>query len=106
MSAVTILLAVLTVAINGFSWIILERQSSSFYIFLQAAGRIFLPAISCVKAFCSACGYGYAEISPVFTVRTDAEGNVLDVNLEQISAVSREDAIQYAGAGGGQEGKD
>lgn len=97
MSAVTILLVVLIGTINAFSWIILDRQSDDVlhtiadgndkFLQMDFHGRgLFLPPMNMdtVKA------------ARFFMVHTDQDGNVKDINIDQISSATAEQAAQYA----------
>ena len=98
MSAVTILLVVLTGAITGFSWIILDGQSSSIlHTLASGEDRFFQTEIPGPRPFAPPMDMDTIKSARFFTVRTDPFGNVLDVNVDQISTVSPEQAAQYAG---------
>lgn len=97
MSAVTILLMVLIGAIAGFSFIILDAQSSSLlHALTRGEDKFFQPESHGPKPFAPPMDMDTIKSARFFTVRTDQDGNVLDVNLEQISSVSAEQAAQYA----------
>ena len=97
MSAVTILLLVLIGAINGFSWIILDNQSSSI-LHTLASGEddFFRTEFRDAKPFAPPMDMDTIKSARFFTVRTDQNGKALDVNIDQISSVSTEQATQYA----------
>lgn len=98
MSAVTILLAVLTGAIAGLSWIILDAQSTSvLHTLARGEDRFFQKEFHEPKPFAPPMDMDTIKSARFFTVRTDPDGNVLDVNIDQISSVSSEQAAQYAG---------
>ncbi|MCR1840654.1 sensor histidine kinase [Murimonas intestini] len=106
MSAVTILLIVLIGAINGFSWIILDRQSDSILHTLVNADGMPLPMdFPDQWPFMPAPDMDAVKSALFFIVHTDTNGNVLDVNIDQISSVDTEQAIQYAGQITGTSGK-
>lgn len=97
MSAVTILLGVLIGAINGFSWIILDRQSDDVLHTLAGGGEKFLQMDHHDRGpFMPSMNMDTIKSARFFMVRTDQNGNVLDVNIDQISSVSTEQAAQYA----------
>lgn len=97
MSAVTILLAVLVGAINGFSWIILDRQSSSLLYALINREAPFPPGQSPNRQPpAPPMAADMLQSARFFTVHTDQDGRVLEVDVQQISSVSAEQAVQYA----------
>ena len=105
MSAVTILLAVLIGAINGLSWIFLDSQSASV---LHTIANEDKPLFQ--KEFHPPGPFAPPDMDTIksarfFTVRMDQQGNVLDVNLDQISSVDAEKAVRYAGQITGTFGK-
>ena len=97
MSAVTVLLVVLIGAINGFSWIILDNQSSSIlHTIAGEKGRFPQKEFHNPKPFAPPMNMDTIKSARFFTVLTDQNGTVLDVNIDQISSVSTEQAAQYA----------
>lgn len=97
MSAVTILLAVIIGAISGLSWIILDSQSNSvLHAIVSGDGKLLQPAPHNPKPFAPSPDMDTIQSARFFTVRTDPNGNVLDVNIDKISSVSAEQAVQYA----------
>ncbi len=97
MSAVTILLAVLIGAISGVSWIILDRQSDFVLHTLTDRDEKGEPMdFRSPPPFAPPLDMDTIKSARFFTVRTDQAGNVLDVNLDQISAIDAEKAVQYA----------
>ena len=97
MSAVTLLLMVLIGAITGFSWIVLDSQSSSILHALAGGeGKFFQMEFPNPRPFAPPLNMDTIKSARFFTVRTDREGNVLDVNIDQISSVGTEQAVQYA----------
>ena len=97
MSAVTVLLVVLIGAINGFSWIILDRQSDDILHTLVSGDEKF-PQMEFrdPKPFVPPMNMDTIQSARFFTVLTDQNGKVLDVNIDQISSVSTEQAARYA----------
>lgn len=97
MSAVTVLLVVLIGMINGFSWIILDRQSDDILHTLVRGNEKFPPMeFREPKLFAPPMNMDTIKSARFFTVLTDQNGKVLDVNIDQISSVSTEQATQYA----------
>ncbi len=106
MSAVTILLVVLIGAISIFSWIILDRQSDNVLCTIADGNGTFLQ-----MEF-----FDHGPLQPpmnmdtiksarFFMVCVDADGNVKDANMDQISSVTEEQAAQYAKKISGSYGK-
>lgn len=97
MAAVTLLLAVLIGAINVFSWVILDRQSDTLLHTIADGDGKALPAEPFDRGpFHRPMDMDTVKSARFFMVRMDAGGNVRDVNLDQISSVSEEEAEQYA----------
>lgn len=97
MSAVTVLLVVLIGAISGFSWIILNRQSDAvLHILVSADDQFTNMEFHGPKPFAPPMNMDTIRSARFFTVLTDQNGTVLDVNIDQISSVSTEQAAQYA----------
>ena len=97
MAAVTVLLVVLIGAINGFSWIILDRQSDDILHALAGENEKFRPMeFREPKPFAPSMNMDTIQSARFFTVLTDRNGTVLEVNLDRISSVSAEQAAQYA----------
>lgn len=97
MSVVTVLLIVLIGAINVFNWIILDRQSDDILHTLVSADVKFSKMeFRGPKPFAPSMNMDTIKAARFFTVLTDQNGNVLDVNIDQISSVSTEQAAQYA----------
>lgn len=98
MTAVTILLVVLIGAINVSSWIIQKRQSEMI-LHTIAEGEIRLPQMEPHdrEPFFPPMSMDTVKSARFFMVRTDADGTVRDMNIDQISSVTAEQAVQYAG---------
>lgn len=97
MSAVTILLVVLIGAINGLNWIILDEQSDSVLHMLTSAGEKFgQMELYDRRPFAPALDADTIKAARFFTVWMDQSGKTLEVNIEQISSVTTEQAVQYA----------
>ena len=106
MSAVTILLAVLIGAINGLSWMTLDRQSSFvLHTIVNRDERFLQNEFHDPKPFAPPMDLDTIKSARFFTVRTDQSGNVVDVNLDQISSVDMKKAALYAGQITGTFGK-
>lgn len=97
MSAVTVLLVVLVSAINVFSWIILERQSDRvLHTLANGEGVPFQNDFPGRGQPIPPVNMDIIKSTRFFMVRTDSLGNVLDVNVDQISSVTEEQAARYA----------
>lgn len=98
MSAVTILLVVLVGAINGLNWMVLEGQSDNIlHMLVNADGRFMQMDFHNQPPFSPPLNMDTMRSARFFMVRTDKEGRVLDINIDQISSVSTEQAEKYAG---------
>ncbi len=97
MSAVTILLVVLIGAINIFSWVILDRQSDDVLrTIADGNDRIQQKELPDRGPFRQPMNMDTVKSARFFMVRLDANGDVADVNIDQISSVTAEQARQYA----------
>ncbi len=97
MSAVTILLIVLVGAINIFSWIILDRQSDNVLHTIADGNDQFLQKEFPGRGpFSPPMNMDTIKSARFFMVCIDKNGNVADVNIDQISSVTVEQAAQYA----------
>lgn len=97
MSAVTILLVILIGAINIFSWIILDKQSDDILHTLAYEGDKFLQMTPHDRGpFRPPISMDIVKSARFFVVHTDANGIVLDVNIDQISSVTAQQATSYA----------
>ena len=97
MSAVTILLLVLIVAINGFSWFFLERQSDDILHALVTGDEKFAKMdFRELRPFVPPMNMDTIKSARFFTVHMGKNGEILDVNVDQISSVNTAKAEQYA----------
>lgn len=97
MSAVTILLVVLIGAINLCSWILLDRQSEHLlHTIADGDGKFLQPDIRDRGPFSPSMDIDTLKSARFFMVRMDKNGTVRDINLDQISSVTEEKAVQYA----------
>lgn len=98
MSAVTVLLLVLVGAINGFSWIILDRQSDNILHTIASGDDMLMHSGFRERGpFMPSVNMDIIQSTRFFLVHTDQNGNVLDVNIDRVSSVSEEQAAEYAG---------
>lgn len=99
MMAVTFLLLFIVIAINGLNWIMLERQSDTVLETLVDANGVFQkmdfnrPPPS---PFFRPLDLDRMRALRFFTVRSDASGNIIDVNTDQISSIDYKTAKSYA----------
>lgn len=96
MTAVTCLLVFIVVAINGLNWVMLERQSDRMLETLADADGAFQKMdFHRPPPFSRPLDMDKMQASRFFIVRTDANGNIQDVNIEQISSIDEETARNY-----------
>lgn len=96
MSAVTILLIVLIGAINGLSWVVLDSQSDSvLHTLANVDDRFMQMEFYDRHSIIPPLDIDTIKSARFFTVHIDQHGNVLDVNVDQISSVTVSEAIQY-----------
>ncbi len=99
MSAVTVLLVVLIGAINAFSWVILDRQSDEILHAIADGEGMFLqkePQPYGKTPFAPPMNMDTIKSARFFMVHVDRNGNIKDVNIDQISSVTVEQATDYA----------
>lgn len=97
MMAVTGLLAFIVLAINGLNWVILERQSDSILeTLVDADGAFHKMDFDRPPPFVPPLDMDRMRSSRFFIVQSDADGNTIDVNIEQISSIDIETAKEYA----------
>lgn len=99
MSAVTVLLLVLVGAINGLSWILFEGQSDMVMNTLVGADGVFVKMdFDRQPPFMPPLNMDRMRSARFFMVRTDETGQILDVNIDQISSIDKAQAETYAAA--------
>lgn len=97
MTAVTCLLVFIVVAINGLNWMMLERQSDMMLeTLVDADGTFQKMDFHRPPPFSRPLDMDKMQASRFFIVRTDTNGNILDVNIDQISSIDEETARSYA----------
>ncbi len=97
MAAVTCLLVFIVLAINSLNWMMLERQSDMVLETLVDADGIFQQMdFNRPPPFSRPLDMDRMRASRFFTVRSDFSGNIMDVNIDQISAIDKETAKSYA----------
>ena len=97
MTSVTILLLFIVFAINGLNWMMLERQSDMVLETLVRADGSFLNMdFDRPPPFARPLDMDRMRASRFFMVRSDASGNVVEVNIDQISAIDQKTAKSYA----------
>lgn len=97
MSAVTVLLVILVLAISGFSYWMFDRQSDQMLEALAAGEGGFRPAeLPPPAPFAPQMNLDTMLSLRYFTVLVDGNGAAVEPNLDRISAVDRETAIEYA----------
>ena len=97
MKAVTCLLLFIVLAINSLNWVMLERQSDMVLETLVAAdGAFHKRDFDRPPPFSRPLDMDRMQASRFFIVRSDLSGNIVDVNIDQISAIDHETAKSYA----------
>ena len=84
-------------AINGLNWVMLERQSDSILeTLVDADGAFHKMDFDRPSPFVPPLDMDRMRSSRFFIVQSDADGNTIDVNIEQISSIDIETAKEYA----------
>lgn len=97
MMAVTGLLTFIVLAINGLNWVMLELQSDSVLeTLVDADGAFHKMDFDRPPPFVPPLDMDRMRSSRFFIVQSDADGNTIDVNIDQISAIDIETAKEYA----------
>ena len=97
MTAVTCLLIFLVFAINGLNWMMLEQQSDMVLeTLMNADGAFHKMNFDRPPPFSRPLDMDRMRASRFFMVRSDANGNVIEVNIDQISAIDQTTAKNYA----------
>ena len=97
MTAVTCLLLFIVLAINGVNWMMLERQSDMMLeTLVDADGSFQQMDFNRPPPFSRPLDMDRMRASRFFIVRSDQSGNIVDVNIDQISAIDHETAKSYA----------
>ena len=97
MAAVTGLLLFIVFAINGLNWVMLERQADMVLeTLVDANGAFQRMDFNRMPPFSRPLNMDRMRASRFFIVRSDRSGNIIDVNIQQISAIDRETAKNYA----------
>lgn len=97
MTAVTCLLIFLVIAINGLNWVMLERQSDMVMdILVKSDGVFHKMDFNRPPPFAQPWDMDRMRSTRFFIVHSDADGNVRDVNRDQISSFDVETAESYA----------
>ncbi|MEE0964744.1 MAG: HAMP domain-containing sensor histidine kinase [Ruminococcus bromii] len=97
MTAVTCLLIFIVLAINGLNWIMLERQSNTVLeTLVDADGAFNKMEFDRPPPFSRPLDMDRMRASRFFIVRSDLSGNIVDVNIDQISSIDQATAKSYA----------
>ena len=97
MAAVTCLLLFIVLAINSLNWVMLERQSDTILeTLVDADGAFHKMDFDRHPPFSRPLDMDRMRASRFFIVRSDLSGNIMDVNIDQISAIDKETAKNYA----------
>ena len=96
MTAVTCLLIFIVLAINSLNWMMLERQSDTVLrTIVDADGTFHKMDFDRLPPFSRPLDMDRMRASRFFIVRSDLSGNIIDVNIDQISAIDQETAKIY-----------
>lgn len=96
MMAVTCLLLFIVLAINSLNWMMLERQSDTVLeTIVDADGTFHKMDFDRPPSFSRPLDMDRMRASRFFIVRSDLSGNIIDVNIDQISAIDQETAKSY-----------
>ena len=96
MMAVTCLLVFIVLAINSINWVMLERQSDMVLeTLVDADGAFHKMDFNRPPAFSRPLNMDRMRASRFFIVRSDHSGKIVDVNIDQISAIDEETAKSY-----------
>ncbi len=97
MSAVSVLLVILIGAINVLSWIALDSQSSLIlHTIADGEEQQFQMEHRQPRPLAPPMNLDTIRAARFFMVKTDDSGNVMEINLDQISSVDMEEALEYA----------
>jgi len=97
MTAVTCLLLFIVLAINSLNWMMLERQSDTVLeTLVDADGAFHKMDFDRPPPFSRPLNMDRMRASRFFIVHSDPSGNIVDVNIDQISAIDHETAKSYA----------
>lgn len=97
MTAVTILLVFLVLAINSLVWIMMDQKSDSVLrMLVEADGAFHRMDFERRPPFLPPLDMDKMRGSRFFMVDYDGKGNILDINIDQISAIDQERAKTYA----------
>ena len=97
MTAVTCLLVFIVLAINSLNWMMLERESDTVLeTLVDADGAFNKMDFDRPPPFSRPLDMDRMRASRFFIVRSDMSGNIVDVNIDQISAIDHETAKSYA----------
>ena len=97
MTAVTCLLVFIVLAINSLNWMMLERESDTVLeTLVDADGAFHKMDFDRPPPVFQPLDMDRMRASRFFIVRSDLGGNIVDVNIDQISAIDHETAKSYA----------
>ena len=97
MTAVTCLLVFIVLAINGLNWMMLERQSDAeLEILVDSDGAFNKMEFDRPPPFSRPLDMDRMLASRFFIVQSDKNGNIIDINTDQISSIDRRSAENYA----------
>ena len=96
MTAVTCLLVFIVLAINGLNWMMLEQQSDTVLeTLVDSDGAFQKMDFKRLPPFSRPLNMDRMRSSRFFIVGSDLSGNIVEVNIDQISAIDYETAKNY-----------
>ena len=96
MTAVTCLLVFIVLTINGLNWMMLDRQSDMIMKMLVSSDGAFHKWFLIDAPFSRPLDMDRMRSSRFFIVRSDLDGNIRDINTDQIFSIDIETAKSYA----------
>ncbi len=97
MTAVTCLLVFIVLTINGLNWMMLDRQSDMIMKMLVSSDGAFHKMVfNRPPPFSRPLDMDRMRSSRFFIVRSDLDGNIRDINTDQIFSIDIETAKSYA----------
>jgi len=97
MTAVTCLLVFIVLTINGLNWMMLDRQSDMIMKMLVSSdGAFHKMDFNRPPPFSRPLDMDRMRSSRFFIVRSDLDGNIRDINTDQIFSIDIETAKSYA----------
>ncbi len=97
MTAVTLLLLFIVLAVNTLNWVMLDRRSDAVLdTLVDSNGAFHKMDFDPPPPFSQPIDMDKMQASRFFIVKSDENGNITDVNIDRISAIDSESAQNYA----------